>query len=163
MNIAAALVLGLLLGWLIEWVIDWFYWRRGLHTTPVEANHPAEEQYAALLKANKDLEQANIELKDRVTALQADLDTIAVTAATAHLIDKDGNHNLQAIKGIGPTFSKRLKEAGINTFEELSQLTPEEMEKILGTLFKRFFSKENTILEQAREFGEQMTRRGKGK
>jgi hypothetical protein len=34
------------------------------------------------------------------------------------------------------------------------------MEKILGTLFKRFYSQENTIIEQAKEFAEQKAKSG---
>jgi large subunit ribosomal protein L21 len=74
--------------------------------------------------------------------------------------DSEGKDNFQAINGIGPVFAKRLNEAGIDTFEQLSQLTPKELEEMLGTLFKRFFSKENTILIQAKELAEQKVKQG---
>ena len=65
--------------------------------------------------------------------------------------------NLQAIKGVGPVISKRLHEAGIYTFEELSRLTASELEEIMGSLAKRFFPKQESILTQAREFAQQKT------
>lgn len=69
-----------------------------------------------------------------------------------------GNDKFQAINGIGPAFSKRLNEAGITTFDQLASLSPQQLEEILGKLFKRFFSEENTIQTQAREFGERKRR-----
>lgn len=145
MNTAAALVLGLLIGWLVEWVVDWFYWRGRI-------DHVAGE---------------NIKLKERVTALEEEIgrkeqeiqrqgEAVKVTA----LRDKEGNDNLQAIHGIGPVFAKRLNEAGVRTFERLASLTPQDLEEILGTLFKRFYSRENIILAQAKEFAEQKARQG---
>ena len=138
MNLLAALVLGLLIGWIIEWVIDWFYWRGRIVNTDRE----------------------NTSLKERIVVLEEENRKRPLTFAakgntkSTFLTDKDGNDNFQAIKGIGPAFSKRLHEAGIHTFEQLSNLTTTEMEEILGTLFKRFFAKENNILAHARELAE---------
>ena len=138
MNLLAALVLGLLIGWIIEWVIDWFYWRGRIVNTDRE----------------------NTSLKERIVVLEEENRKRPLTFAakgntkSTFLTDKDGNDNFQAIKGIGPAFSKRLHEAGIHTFEQLSQLTPQQMEEILGVLFKRFFAKENNILAHAKEFAD---------
>jgi predicted flap endonuclease-1-like 5' DNA nuclease len=133
MNIIAIFVLGILIGWLIEWVMDWFYWRGRINSIASE----------------------NTKLRERILSLEEEINKRPEPASLTPLTDRDGNDNLQLIKGIGPAFSKRLKEAGIHTFEQLSHLTPKEMEEILGTLFKRFFSKENTIIAQAKGFAEQ--------
>jgi len=133
MNIFAIFVLGLLIGWLVEWIIDWFYWRGRVHSIANE----------------------NANLKERIISLEDAINKRPPSAEISHLTDQEGNDNLQAIKGIGPVFSRRLKEAGVYTFEQLSQLTPKKMEEILGTLFKRFFSEDNTIIAQAREFADQ--------
>ena len=66
---------------------------------------------------------------------------------------------MQAIKGVGPVFAKRLKDAGILTFERLSRMRSAELEQILGTLYKRFFSKQETILAQAKEFAKQVAQK----
>jgi len=130
MNFPASLVLGLLIGWLVEWAIDWFYWRGRIVTITGE----------------------NATLKERIRSLEEQVRKGPKPAIFALLTGKDGRDNFQAIKGIGPVFAKRLREAGVHTFEHLSQLTPKEMEEILGTLFKRFFSKSHTIMKQAKEF-----------
>ena len=130
MNAIALLVLGLLIGWLVEWAIDWVYWRNRLR--PI-----AEE---------------NASLKQRITSLEAERKKRRPSTKSKLLTDESGHDNLQAIKGIGPAFSKRLYEAGVTTFEQLSKLTTQELEQILGNLYKRFFSKQETIRAQAEEF-----------
>lgn len=137
MNMVAMLVLGILIGWLVEWVIDWRYWRG--HISRI---------------ANE-----NKSLKERVTALEAQKVPEAQSAKGVPLTDKAGRDNFQAIKGIGPVFAKRLHEAGIHTFEELAQLSPQQLQEILGDLYKRFFSKQETILAQAKEFAQQKERK----
>ena len=136
MNVFAMFVLGLLIGWLAEWAVDWVYWRDRIRRVASE----------------------NTTLKDRITSLEARKPaTRLLSAKNIPLTDADGNDNLQAIKGIGPVFAKRLKEAGIVTFDQLSRLRSKQLEEILGGLYKRFFSKQETILAQAKEFAKQKT------
>jgi predicted flap endonuclease-1-like 5' DNA nuclease len=130
MNVIAMFVLGLLIGWLAEWAIDWFFWRGRIGRIASE----------------------NTNLKERITSLEAERDQRFVSPKGVPLTDKNGKDNFQAIKGVGPVFSKRLKEAGIDTFQQLSKLTSKELEEILGNLYKRFFSKQKKILAQAKEF-----------
>ena len=103
MNVLAVLVLGLLIGWLAEWVIDWFYWRNRIR--PV-----AEE---------------NANLKEKIKSLEARKNKRSQQSKTKPIRDRAGKDNLQAIKGIGPVIAKRLNDAGVYTFEELAQLTPD--------------------------------------
>lgn len=138
MNIIAFFILGVLVGWIIEWVLDWFYWR------------------GRIAKASNE----NEKLQKRIISLEEALNKKPDTSITTPLINRRGQDNLQAINGIGPVFAKRLNEAGIHTFEQLSQLPPEKMEKILGTLYKRFFSEDNTIIAQAKEFANQKSKLG---
>jgi predicted flap endonuclease-1-like 5' DNA nuclease len=133
----AMFVLGLFLGWLAEWAIDWYYWRGQItHIT-----------------------QENTSLKARVASLEARKSPVRLSSKNIPLTDSDGNDNFQAIKGIGPVFAKRLKDAGILTFEQLSRMKSSQLEEILGTLYRRFFSKQETILAQAKEFARQRTQK----
>jgi len=132
MNVLAVLVLGLLVGWLAEWVIDWFYWRRHIDRVAGE----------------------NANLKERITSLEAVKNKRSPSEKFSFLTKEDGKDNLQAIKGIGPVFSRRLNEGGIDTFDQLSKLTSQELEKILGSLYKRFFSKQEGIRAQAKAFAQ---------
>ena len=133
MNVVAMFVLGLLIGWFAEWAIDWVYWRGRIQEIATE----------------------NTTLKERVRALEAKKQQPLLSAKNVPLTDADGNDNLQAIKGIGPVFAKRLKAAGVTTFEQLSRLKSKQLEEILGSLYKRFFSKQEQIQAQAKEFAKQ--------
>jgi predicted flap endonuclease-1-like 5' DNA nuclease len=133
----AMFVLGLLLGWLAEWAIDWYYWRGRM-------SRIADE---------------NTGLKERILSLEAKKNPVRLSAKNIPITDADGNDNFQAIKGVGPVFAKRLKDAGILTFEQLSRMKSGQLEEILGTLYKRFFSKQETILAQAKEFARQVAQK----
>jgi predicted flap endonuclease-1-like 5' DNA nuclease len=134
MNVVALFVLGLLFGWLAEWAIDWYYWRPRI-------SRVADE---------------NTGLRERIAFLETKKTPVRVSSKNLPLIDANGNHNFQAIKGVGPVFARRLREAGILTFDQLSRLKTSQLEQILGKLFKRFFSKQESILGQAKEFAKQV-------
>jgi len=133
MTVVAMFVLGLLIGWLAEWAIDWYYWRGRI-------GRVADE---------------NTGLREQLASLKRKQNPVRLSAKNIPIIDADGNDNFQAIKGVGPVFAKRLNDAGILTFEKLSQMKSGQLEEILGTLYKRFFSKQETILAQAKEFARQ--------
>jgi predicted flap endonuclease-1-like 5' DNA nuclease len=133
LTVISIFVLGLLLGWLAEWAMDWVYWRGRM-------DRVAEE---------------NKNLKEQITSLKKKKDPTRLSPKNIPITDADGNDNLQAIKGVGPVFAKRLKDAGVVTFAQLSRLKTKQLEEILGTLYKRFFSKQETILAQAKEFARQ--------
>lgn len=134
MNVIAMFVLGLFIGWLAEWAIDWYYWRGRVSSIAKE----------------------NTGLKDRIAFLEARKNPVRLSAKNIPLTDAEGNDNFQAIKGVGPVFAKRLKDRGILTFDQLSRLKSIQLEEILGSLYKRFFSKQETILAQAKEFADQV-------
>lgn len=58
---------------------------------------------------------------------------------------------LTDINGIGPVYAAKLYEAGVDTFEELASLTPDEIQSIVGLPRWRFRSSDLTSwVEQAR-------------
>lgn len=133
MNVIALFVLGLFIGWLVEWVIDWYYWRGRMDRVARE----------------------NTTLKGRITSLETERNQSFQPDKGIALTDKAGKDNLEAIKGIGPVFARRLRKAGIHTFEGLSRLTPGQLGEILGDRYKRLFSNQENILAQAKDFAQQ--------
>jgi predicted flap endonuclease-1-like 5' DNA nuclease len=121
MNPVFMFVLGLLIGWLIEWVIDYFYWRR--RDTRTSAVHRREVE---------------TENRPAVAAVQP--------GPAAKVIPDD----LKTIKGIGPVIERKLNEAGVYTFEQLGNLTPGSLRRILGNAIERL-SDEEALLRQARD------------
>lgn len=58
--------------------------------------------------------------------------------------------DLKVIKGIGTVIERKLNDAGISTFEQLGNLTPAQLRRILGNSIERL-SNEESLLEQARD------------
>ena len=122
MNPVFIFILGLLIGWLIEWVIDWFYWRRRYAERDTRSSeHPVQ----ATVVPPQVLEESRPQAKP-------------------------ARDNLQVIKGIGPVIERKLNEAGITTFEQLGNLTPADLRRILGNVIERL-SDEEALLQQARD------------
>lgn len=133
MNVIALFVLGLFIGWLVEWVIDWYYWRGRMDRVARE----------------------NTTLKGRITSLETERNQSFQPDKGIALTDKAGKDNLEAIKGIGTVYARRLREAGIHTFEQLSRLTRGQLGEILGDRYERLFSNQENILAQAKDFAQQ--------
>ena len=123
MNPVFTFVLGLLIGWLIEWVIDYFYWRRrSLGGDSAGQSEPAVAYRSRSVSPEEGTAQA-----------------------VAHVQD-----DLKKIKGIGPVIERKLKEAGIDTFEQLGRLTTAQLRRILGDAIERL-ADEESLLQQARD------------
>ena len=122
MNPVFTFILGLLIGWLIEWIIDWFYWRTRYAEKDTGLSEPP------------------------VRASMVPSQTVEEPRPAA----KATRDNLQVIKGIGPVIERKLNEAGITTFEQLGNLTPADLRRILGNVIERL-SDEESLLQQARD------------
>jgi len=111
------LFVGLIIGWVIEWIIDWRFWRN-------QHNDSIDEES----RLRRELETARLEisrLQAQATApLGAPLGptTPAAPARPDHLPD---------INGIGQVYARRLNDAGVFTFAQLSELSPERLREIV--------------------------------
>ena len=136
MQFLLGLVAGLIIGWIIEWIIDWQFWR----VDPEKATgSPGNERLQA------DLAQA----RAQIAALEAQLQTTPDVPVTDHMnaapaatepvaaertasaIVTGRPDDLTQIKGIGPVFARRLNDAGITTFAQLAQATPDQLHEIV--------------------------------
>lgn len=137
MKLGAGIVLGILIGWLIEWIIDWLYWRRKRAAVTTETIETGTEVTRAVEPANvvENLMEENARLKSRLEEF-------------INVPD-----DLKLIKGIGPVIDRKLRAAGIDSFEKLAELTQIDLESILGDVIQRL-SDEKELLAQAREFAD---------
>lgn len=113
------IVVGLVLGWLIEWIIDWFFWRK--------SSEDPTRSHAEITKLQTELGDVRTGYSDAqntIADLRAQLNKVLSEMPKAE--DK-----LERVKGIGAVFAGKLKKAGVNTFEDLSNLTPEQVEAII--------------------------------
>lgn len=122
MNWLFAFVLGLLIGWLIEWLIDYFYWRR--RYADKEAIHTPDDAIPH--------QPSLVRMEEPAPVVQAPPD------------------DLKVIKGIGNVIERKLNDAGIYTYEQLGNLTPADLRRILGNTIERL-ANEESLLQQARD------------
>lgn len=123
MNPLFTFILGLLIGWLIEWLIDYFYWRR--RYPKKEGEHIPDAAAAGEVSPVRDRKP------DRTAEVAPD--------------------DLKLIKGVGTVIERKLNDAGIYTFEQLGNLTPAGLRRILGNTIERL-ADEESLLRQARDF-----------
>lgn len=135
------LIIGLIVGWIIEWVIDLLFWRRddaGLQEKLVAAQEKnqslqiqleeCKSHQTQMARANGDLQHCQQQLADAentIDQLRAQLNELAAKIPT----EKD---RLERVKGIGAVFAKRLNDAGIHTFAQLSEQSPERVREIIN-------------------------------
>ena len=102
---------GLIIGWLIEWIIDWRFW-------PQEQNVGVDEES----RLRRELEAARLE----ISHLQSQVTVPPIPAPVPARPDP-----LPDIHGIGQVYAKRLNDAGVYTFAQLSELSPERLREIV--------------------------------
>ena len=124
MNPLFTFVLGLLIGWLIEWLIDYFYWRRRYAEEPARYVDTARSVDRGHPSASPDV--------------------------ASRPVVKAPPDDLKIIKGVGTVIERKLNEAGIYTFEQLGNLTPADLRRILGNTIERL-ANEESLLQQARD------------
>lgn len=84
---------------------------------------------AAQAQANR-VQSALSHTEAQLSQLQGQL----ATATPAQPSTTPANDPLEAIHGIGPVYARRLRAAGIQTFAQLAQLTPEQLQAAIGPL-----------------------------
>ena len=138
-------IFGLLYGWFIKIAFDRIYRENEM----------------------EDLRSENASLKEYIRSLEMKARTgspatrsMAQSAPQALPVEAPSQpppsekDDLKVIRGIGPAIERKLNDAGIQTFAALSQMSPEQLEGILGNMVKRL-QDENDLIEQARDLARQ--------
>ena len=140
--------LGLVIGWLLKWIMDEIFEEENLRQITNEnilPQHSLEQ-----LAEPRSLETKSVQrTPDGPVAerLQPAVQTAPATIAAESSASRD---DLKLIKGVGPAMEKKLNDAGITTFEQLSRLTSTDLGNILG-LSKRVTQNADNLLTQARK------------
>ncbi len=112
---------GLLIGWIGEWLI-------GRRTVDRRQAGVDPFLYSELHQARQELERlkSESEVQDPPAAT-----TATETALPAPLVEEPDD--LTVIKGIGPVFAERLNAAGIYSYADLAQASPEALQAAVAT------------------------------
>jgi predicted flap endonuclease-1-like 5' DNA nuclease len=148
MRVLKVFLVGLLYGWFLRWIVDAIFVNDNLR-----------------LLANE-----NALLKHRIQTLEAPraiesfrerrIETAALPVVDAPAVNTEGTgpvvphrDDLKLIKGVGPQIEKKLNNAGVHTFDQMSRLKNEELQAILG-LTKRVAQNADNLINQAKKFAE---------
>jgi len=140
MKVLRVFFVGLIYGWLMRWVVDKIF---------------LEDNLRALANENEILRQRIITLETP----KAQMDRPAPIQRTAPLPvaeretspTQPQRDDLKMIKGIGPILEKKLNDAGIYTFTQMSRLTSEQLQALFGESKRNLQSTDN-LLSQAKKF-----------
>lgn len=116
------LVAGAIVGWVIEWIIDWQFWRTDDTITSGEEGRLRNELEVARLEIRK--LQSQVRQQTQSTAAPS---PAPVTSSGAQTQD-----SLQDIHGIGQVYARKLHDAGIHTFGELSDTSLDRLTEIIN-------------------------------
>ncbi len=117
----------------------------------------AQQHKAELATAREELSDANAELErlqsqdGAIPAAEAEQLRARISELEAQLAQKPPSRDVfTTINGIGPAFQKRLYDAGVCTFAELAQQTPERLRQIVSANNKQRIKPEAWIAEAQR-------------
>ena len=161
MRVLRVFFLGLVYGWLMRWIIDEIYTRD--HLRMITNENTLLRERLRELEAPKSLALApeqrtelmpaplqRPEPREEPAAPPASLPARQPTKPVQRGNQKD---DLKLIKGIGPQLKKKLNSAGVRTFDQMSRLTTDELQAILG-LSKRGLQNAYNLITQAKKFAQ---------
>lgn len=149
MRVLKVFFLGLLYGWFLRWIMDVIFQRDELRIL--------ENENAVLRQRVRSIESPGSLASPRTGQFAAR--PLPVEEAQPAAAGEAGQpvplrDDLKLIKGVGPQIEKKLNKAGVNTFEQMSRLTVQELHSILGRS-KRLVQNADNLLAQAAELASQ--------
>jgi predicted flap endonuclease-1-like 5' DNA nuclease len=132
-------IFGLLYGWFIKVAFDRIYRENDLED--IRNENASLEEYIRTLESK--LQPKSLESKSVKPA----------ASQPEPALIENKKDDLKAIRGIGPAIEKKLNNAGILTFADLSRLSVSELENILGNA--RRLAQESDLISQAKKLAKQ--------
>ena len=154
-------VAGAVVGFVVEWLIDEAYRRNrelrrqlgqregGVVTVgaSVSGEGAASETLADFLHRRDEEVRA---LREQVSTAHAEVDRLGDDFETYQRTHPD---TLTVIKGIGPVYQWKLRDAGVNTFAQLAAADPDQLRRMLDVKNWQRVNVESWI-EQARDWAQ---------
>jgi predicted flap endonuclease-1-like 5' DNA nuclease len=122
MKAIGAFLLGLFSGWLVKSMIADADWRHRIQAFAGEN---------AFLKDR--IRSLELQIKPKSPEAKSRTRPVIQPVEQPRPVETDtGKDDLKLLKGVGPAIEKRLNNAGIYTFADIVQLTPQELQEMLG-------------------------------
>jgi predicted flap endonuclease-1-like 5' DNA nuclease len=156
-------VAGAIVGFVVEWLIDEAYRRnRELRNQLVQRGAPAVAVAAGVGAAGPEsasdmladfLHQRDEEvgeLREQLSATHAQLDGLSDEFEAYQRTHPD---DMTVVKGIGPVYQWKLRDAGVNTYAQLAAADPEQLRRMLDIKDWQRVDIESWV-EQARDWAQ---------
>lgn len=148
-------IFGLLYGWFFKIAFDRIYRENDMEDLRSENQslrqyiHSLEKQVRLTAPEPGSAPQVDLQAEPKAAPLPepAAAEPIETTLPAATTSEKD---DLKVIKGIGPAIERKLNNAGIYTFAALAQLSPKQLEEILGSQIRRLQDENDVIMQAVR-------------
>lgn len=119
-------ILGLIVGWGIELVIDILFWRRNDNDARDAQIAQQQQEIEALQEQIQTYETETVQLRTMLNESRQRANKLQNSPAQVETIIIIPDR-LQKVKGIGDVYARELNEAGIYTFEDLANSTPQQI------------------------------------
>jgi predicted flap endonuclease-1-like 5' DNA nuclease len=143
MKVLRVFFVGLIYGWLLRWVLDKIFLEDNLRLLANE--NEILRQRIQTLEASRSTQRSQ--------AAPLPVEQVQPVAPMESGPVPPHRDDLKLIKGVGPRIEKKLNDAGIYTFDQMSRLTAAELQAILGTS-NRIAQNSDNLISQAKQFAE---------
>jgi predicted flap endonuclease-1-like 5' DNA nuclease len=149
MRVLKVFFLGLVYGWFLRWILDVIFHEDELRILSNE--NALLRQRIRAVESPGSLATRSVKQTARALLPVEDVQPAAAGETAQRVARSD---DLKMIKGVGPQIEKKLNDAGVHSFDQMSRLTTSELQSILG-LSKRVVQNADNLLTQAKKFAQQ--------
>ncbi len=149
MKVLRVFFIGLAYGWFMHWIINKIFLEDNLQRLTNE-NEILRQRIISLETPRAQQEQPVRRQPEPAPLPVEEVEPVAVTGTAPVAPHRD---DLKLIKGVGPQIEKKLNTAGVYTFDQMSRLTTEQLQMILGGSRRNAQNTEN-LINQAKKFAE---------
>jgi len=148
MKVLRVFFVGLVFGWLMRWIIDKIFLENNVRMLANE--NDLLRQRIQALEAPREVQNRPVQRPAPAPLPVEEVEPVAAMGSGPIPPHRD---DLKMIKGVGPQIEKKLNAAGVYTFDQMSRLTTEQMQAILG-VSRRNVQNTDNLITQAKKFAE---------
>jgi predicted flap endonuclease-1-like 5' DNA nuclease len=148
MKVLRVFFVGLVFGWLMRWIIDKIFLEEELRL--LTNDNDLLRQRIQALEAPRARQDRPVQRSAPAPLPVEEVEPVAAMGSGPVPPHRD---DLKLIKGVGPQIEKKLNAAGVYTFDQMSRLTTEQLQAILGGTRRNAQNTDN-LINQARKFAE---------
>jgi predicted flap endonuclease-1-like 5' DNA nuclease len=145
MRVLRVFFIGLIYGWLMRWLIDKIFLEDNLRSLASE--NAVLRQRILALEVPQAQQNRPVQRTAPASLPVEQVQPVAAKGSSPAPFQRD---DLKMIKGVGPKLEKKLNDANVYTFDQMSRLKTSELQAILGVSRRNDQSTDNLISQAAK-------------